>query len=365
MAACLAAGSLLLSGIAPAGAAVAVTPDATPRVNGTVWAVAQVGNRTIIGGDFTTVGGVARQNIAALTADGKLDQTFNPGADGIVYALAGSADGTRVFAGGVFLNAGGQARARLAALDATTGAAVPTWTANTDGDVLGLATAGDRLYVAGRFLTIKDANRRRLAAVDASTGAVQLGFNPWPNWTVKAVAVSPDTTKVYAVGGFTAIGGATRNQGAAELLASNGSATAFAPTKGGTVLAMALSPDGSRLYYSTPDNQVFAYAPALSNAPIWIGKGGGDTQAIAASSTEVYVGGHFSQLWSTGTKLKRERIGSFGASTGAVTAWNPGADGFMGVWAMGITPTHLLVGGDFSNIGGAPQRGFARFAGTP
>jgi hypothetical protein len=170
---------------------------------------------------------------------------------------------------------------------------------------------------------------------------------------------------VYAVGGFTSIGGQNRNQGAAELVASTGSATAFAPTKGGTVLAMALSPDGSRFYYSTPDNQVFAYAPALSNAPVWTGKGGGDTQAIAASSSEVYVGGHFSQLWTSGQKFKRSRIGSFRASDGAVTAWNPGADGYMGVWALGITPTHLLVGGDFSNIGGAAQRGFARFAGTP
>ncbi|MFN4089332.1 MAG: hypothetical protein ACK4QW_09880, partial [Alphaproteobacteria bacterium] len=91
------------------------------------------------------------------------------------------------------------------------------------------------------FTTIGDASRRRLAALTPA-GEVILGFNPWPDWTVREVEVSPDGTKVYAVGAFSAIGGATRKNHAAELLASSGAATAFDPTTGGGLpLALGLS----------------------------------------------------------------------------------------------------------------------------
>lgn len=356
--------AVLLAMPGAAFASVAATPDSTPSVNGTVYAVAQVGTRVIIGGDFTTVGGVARRNAAAIRTDGTLDPSFDPSPDGIVYAVAGTADGSRVFLGGTFANAGGAPRANLAAVDATTGAAVAGWTANTNGDVLALAVNGTRLYAGGRFTAIGTSTRRRLAALDLTTAAVQLGFNPWPDWTVRGVAVSPDGTKVYAAGGFTAIGGASR-RGAAEVLASNGTATAFDPDKGGVALAAALTPDGSRFYFSTTDNRLYAYDPAVSSTPVYTVQSGGDTQAIAASATEVYFGGHFGQVWLGKAKIKRSRIASIQVSDGAVTAWNPGANGFLGVWAVAIAPGHVLVGGDFTKIGGANRAGFARFAGTP
>lgn len=357
--------TIALAGPGAAGAAVNTAPDATARVTGTVYAVAQVGNRTVIGGDFTAVGNLARRNLAAIRADGTVDPTFDPSPDGIVYAVAGTADGTRVFAGGAFANAGGAARANLAALDGTTGAAIGTWNAGTNGTVHALTTSGTRLYVGGAYTAIGATSRRRLAAVDLQTGTVHLGFNPWPDWTVKAVGVSPDGTKVYAAGGFTAIGGGAR-RGAAEVLASTGLVTGFNPANGGTAIALAVSPDGSRFFFSTTDNRVHAYAPAVSNAPVYTIQGGGDTQAIAASSTELYFGGHFSQVWNgRGAKSKRAFIASARLSDGAITAWNPGADGYMGVWATAVTPTHLLVGGDFDNIGGRRQDGFARFTGIP
>jgi hypothetical protein len=348
-----------------AGAAVSTTPEATARVTGTVYAVAQVGTRTIIGGDFTAVGGLARRNLAAIRADGTVDPTFDPSPNGIVYAVAGTADGQRVFAGGSFASAGGAARANLVALDATTGSAIGTWTADTNGIVYALSTSGSRLYAGGAFTSIGTSTRRRLAALDQSSGVVQLAFNPWPDWTVKAVGVSPDGTKVYAAGGFTAIGGAPR-RGGAEILAATGAATAFNPANGGVAIALAVSPDGSRFFFSTTDNRLYSYAPAVSSSPVYTIQGGGDTQAIAASGTEVYFGGHFSQVWNgKGAKTKRAFIASARLSDGVITAWNPGADGYMGVWATAVTPTHLLVGGNFHNIGGRRQDGFARFAGIP
>ena len=232
----------------------------------------------------------------------------------------------------------------------------------TNKPVFALAVSGPRLYAGGQFTTIGGVTRRRLAAVDMATGSVVTGFNPWPDWTVKAVAVSPDGARVYATGGFGNIGGAAR-PGAAEVLATTGRATAFAPTAGGVGLALALTPDGRRFYFATTNNRLYAYDPAVGNAPVYVIQTSGDTQAIAASATELYFGGHFSQINSQ--RVKRSRIASARVADGVVTAWNPGANGYMGVWALATTPDALLVGGDFTRIGGKPRSGVARFLGTP
>jgi len=92
---------------------------------GTVYAVAPDGSGGwYIGGSFTSVGGVARRNIARILSDGSVS-SWNPSASDTVRALAAS--GSRVYAGGVFASIGGQPRSRIAALDATTGLALTGW----------------------------------------------------------------------------------------------------------------------------------------------------------------------------------------------------------------------------------------------
>ena len=56
----------------------------------------------VVGGLFTAVGGQARNNVAAIKADGNVDKLFNPGANGQVKAVAASEDGSVIFLGGVF-----------------------------------------------------------------------------------------------------------------------------------------------------------------------------------------------------------------------------------------------------------------------
>ena len=53
----------------------------------------QSDGKTLIAGEFTSVLGQARNNIAQLNADGTLDAGFNPGADGFVTTIAVQADG--------------------------------------------------------------------------------------------------------------------------------------------------------------------------------------------------------------------------------------------------------------------------------
>ncbi len=61
----------------------------------------QADGKILIGGFFSTVLGVTRNNIARLNTDGTLDTDFNPNANGYVLAIAVQADG-KILVGGSF-----------------------------------------------------------------------------------------------------------------------------------------------------------------------------------------------------------------------------------------------------------------------
>ena len=282
------------------GASVSATGDVLswdPATDDTIRAASvstfQGISRTLLGGSFSYVNGVANANIAALdVATGDVIRSFDADTDAIVKALTISGDGSRLFVGGGFLNVNGAFRSRIASLDPATGT-LHNWSANAVGNVNGLAVNGDSLYVGGGFSTIGGESISRLARVSVTTSAVDTSFNPSPGGVVRAVEVTNDGSKIFAVGGFTTVGGQQRP--GAALVNSNGSLGAWAPTDGGASIAADLSPDQSRIYFSTSKNRMFAYdyATAGGNSPTWISRTGGDVQAIAATSTEVYVGGHF------------------------------------------------------------------------
>ena len=100
--------------------------DATfdPNVTGTtgtgaVFAVAvQADGKILVGGDFTSISGQTRNNIARLNPDGSLDASFDANAKYFVFAVAVQADG-KILVGGAFQFIGGQPRNRIARLTAT------------------------------------------------------------------------------------------------------------------------------------------------------------------------------------------------------------------------------------------------------
>ena len=340
----------------------------TCTLQGSVYAITQVGSTTYIGGTFNSVSGVARRNVAAIRPDGTLDPTWNPDTDGVVYALAASSDGSKIFIGGGFTTVGGTPRSRLAAVTPDTGALVANWTTTVKNNYVRalVADSADRLYVGGSFSTIGGRAILRLAALSQSTGAVQhTTFSAAPGDTVRALALSENGSKLYAGGPFTTFGGLPR-RGAAEMNAATGAVTGFSPTESGAVIAMDVSPSG-RLFFGTQSNRTYAYDPAASNVPVYTVRSSGDVQAILATNTEVYVGGHFSGF--PDAKISRLHLASFMTADGSITGWNPGPNGTYGVWAIGLTQTALSpnavpalsVGGDFTVMAGKARRSIARF----
>jgi hypothetical protein len=332
----------------------------------------QVGGRTYIGGSFTAVSGVSRSNVAAIRADGTLDPDWNPSTDGVVYAMAASSDGSKIFLGGGFTTVAGQAQGRLAAVTADTGQPITTWKTTTNTNLVRalVADSADRLYVGGSFGRIGGHAIPRFAAVSQSTGAVDTAFVPQPNNTIRVLTLSEDESKLYAGGPFTTMGVVSR-PGVAEVLPATGAVTTFAPNGGaqkisGVVLSMDITPSG-RLFFGTFNNRTWAFDTGSDNLPEYVVQTSGDVQAILATDTEVYIGGHFSSFVDSG--LKRLHIASFLTQNGSATAWNPGVNGEYGVWALGLTQTALSpnavtalsVGGDFTNVAGLARRGYARF----
>jgi hypothetical protein len=344
-------------------ASVSTSPDVTDKVAGGVYGMDHANGRTFIGGLFTRVGGKARTNVAAIGANGLVDATFSPNVNGRVRAVAASEDGSVIYLGGMFSEVAGAPRANLAAVDAVTGAVIAGWQADTSGvapDVASLAVEGKRLYVGGRFTGIDGTSRKRLVAIDTVTGDQIPSFKPTPNKGVTEVVVAPDGV-VYAGGAFTMLGGQPR-LAAGSVDRATGSATTFSPTgSGGNAVTIGLSPDGARFFYGTENNTLFAYDPATSNNPVWSLKTSGNTQAIAVSDDEMWIGGHFSQIV-TG-KVPRSFIASIDPVNGAVSDWDPETvGGKMGVWALELEGTHLHVGGLFSGFADVAQRGYARFS---
>ena len=151
--------AVLLAGGAAAVRGQSALDGFDPNANGTVRVVVvQPDGKILIGGDFTTLspnGGAAvtRNRIARLNPDGTLDTAFNPNANGTVFAIAVQADG-KILVGGGFTDdsIGGQTRNRIARLDATTGLA-DSFNPNANGDVFAIAVQADGKILAGGGFT--------------------------------------------------------------------------------------------------------------------------------------------------------------------------------------------------------------------
>lgn len=364
-----AVGLALVLGIqGTAHATVSPTPLKTAGLSGeAVFDIAVLDSgRVILGGRFTGVGAFPRTNLGAILPTGKADPAFAPSTNGTVYAVAASEDGSRVFIGGTFTEVNGVPRQNIAALDAVTGALIEGWQADTTGDVplvRTLAVSGNRLYVGGKFTGIDGTPKQKLAAIDVTTGN-PVSWNTWLNGGVNEVRVSDDGRTVWVGGEFTRIRGVERLYlGAID--ATTGIPTSFSPTgSGGRVITIELGPDQRWIYASTDNNTVFAYQYAQSDNPSWLMKMSGNVQAMAATETDLYLGGHFSQFVTE--HLARPFLGSADPHTGAATTWDPKASGLKGGgWAFAVRGNYLHAGGQFTHFDGVQQRLYARFAGNP
>lgn len=233
--------------------------DFDPDPNGDVFSLAVLngGASTVVyaGGNFTSIGGQSRQNLAKLDIDGAANPTFAE-ADDWVRSVA--ATGTHLLAGGAFENIGpeigvdDEAIPFLAAVGTGSEEVDTAFNPAANDQVWSLAT-GDAWFAGGDFTEVDSATRGKVAALLTDGSALQ--WAPNANATVGALATAPDA--VYAGGTFSSIGGESRSR-LAELdtFLTLGGATAWNPEPNSEVLALDVSADGDTVFAGGSFNQV-------------------------------------------------------------------------------------------------------------
>jgi hypothetical protein len=377
---------------------VVVSPDPanwTPHVlDGKVDAIVVVGGKVVAGGLFTQVATaddpatpIPRSNIFAFDATtGAIDPNFAPVMDNEVESLAVAPDGLHVFAGGRFTKVNGTAQKSLAKLRLSDGARITQFKGKTNARVKDMALSGGRLYIGGTFATVDGVAQVALAALDPTTGALSpdlhLQFSGPRTGTlnVDKFDITPDGSRLIAIGNWTLVNGLQRDQIVmVDLTTTPDSVFDWATTRFQQQCAAVfdtymrdvdIAPDGS--YFVIATTGAYRAGSLCDTAsrwelgrtgsgqqPTWVDYTGGDTlYSVAITGPAVYVGGH--QRWlnnplrSGGAgpgAVAREGIAALDPRNGLPLLWNPGRDRGVGVFALVSTPEGLWIGSDTDRIG--------------
>ncbi len=308
-----------------------------------------------VGGAFSQVDGQARGHLVHLLGDGRVDGAWSADADAPVRALAVS--GTRLYVGGDFQSIGGVARTRLAAVDVATGVVQSGWSADADGTVraLSVSSSGSTLYVGGDFLVLAGIERLRLAAIDLTVG-VPTAWAPATGAPVRAL--SWQASRLMAGGDFASVGGVARRNLAA-IDAATGRPLSWSVAVDGRVRALALSADGRSLFLGgdfaavsgRSRSRLAAISTATGLALPWVGDADGRIDGLVLSDDGVtlFVGGEFTRL----AGQPRSRLAQVRVQTGTVTFWQPAVDG--PVRTLARFGKRLYFGGGFVTALGQPR----------
>ena len=372
--------------------ALAQTPSAAdgfnPDVDGVVFVLlTQPDGKLLVGGQFTTVQGQARNNLARLNVDGTVDAAFNPNANGPVRALLVQAD-NRIVVGGDFStlqpNATGAAatRNRLARVNAD-GTLDTGFNPNLGGilkaQVFALALQPNGQIVAGGSFTTTQPNgsatavTRNYLARFNTDGALDAAYNPNPNSIVLALLPHVDN-KVVVGGGFTSFkangetNATTRNR-LARLNPNGTLDSEFDPNVSDGVTTLAVQRDGKIVlggFFTTMQpygdesvaNRVHLARlnPSGSLDSEFYPRVEGDVRSVAVQvDGSILVGGTFASVWGLGsTGAARANVARFLADGTIDDGFAPTLNGPVEA-VVALPDGKVVVGGQFTRA--LPQGG--------
>jgi len=197
----------------------------------------QPDGKVIIGGSFTTVGGLTRSYLARLNTDGSVDASYAPAApNGRVLSIARQADGKLIIAG-TFTLIGTTGRSYLARLN-TDGSLDTTYNTNPNGQVGALVLQSDgKVLIGGNFTSLNH-------IVTTITPGAAVGTTT----ATTADGSATTTTTVSTSGGVTTTDKSTNYfRGYLARLNPDGSVDTFNPGASSTVSSIVLQGDGKIL----------------------------------------------------------------------------------------------------------------------
>lgn len=396
-------------------ATVSADPLPTVQVDGVVWSVATAGNTVYATGSFTQTWPAGKTNTAAndtpranlLAFDirtGNLITTFNHklNAQGLVVSV--SPDGKRVYVGGQFTTVDGLARSRIAAFDTATGALVTTFHPSITNTVRAITATNTTVYAGGNFTSAAGKSRVRLAAFTASNGALT-SWAPSADSTVQAMVLTPDQSRIV-VGGHMATLNGVNVLGLGAVSVATGATLAFVANQkirdyGPNAAFLSLSADATQVYATGyafgAGNQgnfegTAALQPTTGNV-VWVDDCHGDTYGTFATGQVVYSVSHAHDCsnirdfpdttnprvahralaqttYPTGTNKGVDSYGwnYTGVPDGSLLHWYPTLinGSFTGqgqaAWAVTGNATYIVLGGEFPFANAVAQHGLVRYA---
>lgn len=365
----------------------------TPNViDGTVRAIAVVGSKVVVGGNFEQVKEpgsskvIDRHNLFSFdSGTGKIDTKFVPKIDGTVYALQPGTSNS-VYVGGSFTTTNGAGLGGLTRLSVTTGKAVAGFNARVGhGSVLTMIRRGSHVYVGGEFTKVGGVTRSPLARVDATTGKLDTTFNisvavpRQGTLKVYRLAVNAADTHLVIDGTFTQVAGKRRYQIAMINTSGTPALSSWATERYATPCSSSFdtfmrgidfAPDGSYFVVVTTGaphgtSQLCDSAArwevksGSGQNPTWVNWTGGDSlYAVSVTGKAVYVGGH--QRWQDNPQghdsagpgaVSRPGIAALNPTGGKALSWNPTRTRGHGVETLIATSNGLYVGSDTDELG--------------
>lgn len=202
--------------------------------------------------------------------------------------------------------------------------ALPTWQIN--GVVWSQVVVGSTVYATGSFSKARppgvqpggagEVDAANIFAYDITTGQRVSSFNHSLNGQGLAIAASPDGSRVFVGGDFTTVDGAARSHLVAFNTASGAVDTGF-------------------------------------NAKV-----SHQVRALTATNSTVYIGGRFGTVGGAA----RGRLAAVSAASGAVTPWGPAANGTVVSMVVAPDASRVIVGGAFTTLNGQPAYGMGSLA---
>lgn len=339
-----------------------------------VYALAiQADGKILLAGNLSTIEGQPRQGVARLWPDGALDPSFNAGPlvgeSPAVLALSVLSDGS-VLAGGYFLEIGGQVQWALARLHSDGSLAESFNPAFDLGMVYSMVIQPDEKIVVGGFLPSLEgvgvSNIVRLLP----TGIRDTTFQSGANELVYSLALQEDG-KIIAGGRFTSISGHPRER-IARMHADGSLDQTFSASTDNTVNSIVVQPNGRILLSGsfTMVNGVsrghvarlnadgtldMSFDPNVRSASSFYGA----TALMLQADGKILVGGDFTSVGG----MPRVRLARLFSDGTVDESFSPEPDNV--VLALTVSPSgSILAGGFFSKIGGVLRRRLAEFNST-
>lgn len=329
--------------------------------------VLQPDGKILIGGDFTSYNGVARNRIARLNSDGSLDTSFNPGsgADSFISAIALQGDG-KILAGGNFNAFDGITYKKIVRL-------------NSNGSIDNSFDAGDAPALETRSIAVQPGGKIIVAGNfhydDTITGTVRLnqdgsidtsfGIEP-DNYIPSQFIMVQQDGSVFICGYFKAVNKVTR-YGIAKLDAEGFPTQEFSPgtSANNSITALALQPDGKILIggYFTSFNDTWRKGIARLNTDGTLDTSFShpDMREAMIHSISVQADGKIIIAGDYGDNFNYPNIARINADGSPDASFDPGTGANQQIQQTAVQPDgKIIISGVFTAFNGVARKYIAR-----